>query len=213
MSATQPISSTADAAREAHRDPSTGQFGTQPAAESDASLSALPTSPPVPVNQVFPFNRGEPYFDLGEVELDGHRYVTNRYLAVRADQLDLAGSPTCDLGPRSVPWSRADLADTVDPDPDSLWSPDMVGPLTRSGFQVRGGPETVGTPNQAHAYHVYRDGDHVGWAMNVRNLDSRSSGVRFADVPALVSHVGTGSTWTAWDRAGQVWAVRGGPAQ
>lgn len=204
------ISGPAQADRETHRDPD-GKFGAQPAAESDVTLGdpAVPEPgrdvAPVGLGTVFPFTGGQPPFGLFRVELGGAGYVTNRYVAIAehhigGDRIDIPTGPdTLRPGPG---FGRPQRQDTFEPDPESAWSAAMLGPLTRAGFEVRASTPDA-DPDKAHVFHLYREGEHAGWAMNVSRIKGHT-GVPFRcahDLAAVPRR--SGVPHSTWEKAGE----------
>lgn len=116
-----------------------------------------------------------PALDLFSFTVYGVEYVTNKYLAVRADLIEATTSDG---------WERLGLTisgtDWPIPDAKPGQSTATLGPvymhlLDRAGFDICAGGATSGKQ------HVYRGADHVGWLMHTRG----DNGVTLADLPAL----------------------------
>ena len=115
-----------------------------------------------------------PALDLFSFTVDGVEYVTNKYLAVRADLIESTTSDGWELG------LRISVADWVIPDAKPGQSTATLGPvymhlLNRAGFDICDGGAT------SRKQHVYRGAEHVGWLMPTRG----DNGVTLADLPAL----------------------------
>lgn len=159
----------------------------------------------VRVNRLFPFSGSTPAIDLGRVTSGEHEYVTNRYMAIRNDQVKAPAGH----GPAGAhhnygtvkTFVKADHANTVPVGPDVRWSAMTIGPLTQAGYEVRANPDPQGRHEQA-VHHIFADGEHVGWVMAHQRLSNGEyRGVRHADVPKLVQSVKPGAAYSTWEKA------------
>lgn len=107
-------------------------------------------------------------FDVGGVE-----YVTDKYLAVRADLIEATSGWKPLRTPISViDWSVPDAK----PGPSTATlGPVYMHLLDKAGFDICDGGATSGKQ------HIYRGAEHVGWVMPTRG----DNGVTLADLPAL----------------------------
>lgn len=113
-----------------------------------------------------------PAWDLFSFTVDGVEYVTNKYLAIRADliETDIGGEPI--RMPSVTGWP----VPATKPGPSTATlGPVYMHLLDEAGFDICDGGTTGGKQP------VYRGAEHVGWLMPTRG----DNGVTPADLPAL----------------------------
>lgn len=98
------------------------------------------------------------------VTLDGVDYITEQFLMVRADHVDLTGDAI-----RSNARPKMPAIPNEEPGPSTAGLGSYyMGLLTEAGLDIREGNDAL-SPQ-----HVYRDGNHVGWLAPVKAKAGRS---------------------------------------
>lgn len=100
------------------------------------------------------------------------RYVTDQYVAIRADLIDSAHGMDVTAYAAAVSWHIPDSR----PGPSTATlGPVYMHLLDKAGFDICDGGATSGKQ------HVYRGAEHVGWLMPTRG----DNGVTLTDLPEL----------------------------
>lgn len=141
---------------------------------------------------------------LLHIEVDGTRYVSDRYVAILAELVDLtkaAPDAFALFGDRVIAQDSPGLANMVVPDSEPGPSsqplgPEKVGNLTDAGIDIREGGK--GNPQ-----HLYLAGRHVGWLMPMSGPgDPGDNVMTVADIPEVRRlH---GETQGRWDEAARL---------
>lgn len=104
----------------------------------------------------------------------GRRYVTDRYVMIRADLVDAPDAEEAEL-----PMPEQDIPDTEPPVTTEPLQARYVHLLDAAGFDLRQGPGG----DHAKKQHVYRDGEHVGSIAGLR--DPSEAGITLDELPAV----------------------------